>query len=448
MLIAVLGLGHVGLPTALAFCEVGYTVVGSDHDKEKARLIASGKSPFYEPGLEELLSKHLTSGRLLITEDVEGAIRQSEVLFLCVGTPQHPDGSPDLSQVDSVAHAIACNLNSYKLIIVKSTVPVHTAHRLRQIIARCLNCDIRDVLQNSFDIASNPEFMRGGSAIEDCLRPNRIVLGVDTQRARDLLLRLYRPWIMRGLPEERLVVVDVATAELIKYAANAFLALKISYVNFLADICEATGTDITQVAYALGLDPRIGPYYLQAGLGYGGYCLPKDLRAFIHLGQELRVDTGLLEATGRINDSRVDRFLEKIRRALPALKEKVLGIWGLSFKPGTDDVREAPSLRIIGKLLNEGAKVRLYDPVAMQNFQKEVPPSEAVYYAEDLYDTVQGAHALLLVTEWPEFCRADFERVRSLMELAIVIDGRNALDPKRLNSLGFEYYGMGRGCES
>jgi len=437
--IGVLGLGHVGLPTALAFSEMGWPVVGADHDGEKVRRIASGESPFYEPGLGEVLRRHLAGGRFRVTDGVGAAVREANVLFICVGTPQHPDGSPDLSQVEAVVRQVARNLNGYKVIVEKSTVPVQTAHWLKVTLRRYRTGN------HEFDVASNPEFLREGTALRDCLYPDRIVIGVDSPRAREVLLRIYWPWVERGLPPDRLVVTDLQTAELIKHATNAFLALRISYINLIADLCEATGADVVEVARGMGLDPRIGPHYLQAGLGFGGYCLPKDLRAFIRVAQEHGVDFSLLREVERINQARIERFLTKVRRALWVLKDKTLALWGLAFKPGTDDIREAPSLQVVQRLLQEGAAVRLYDPAAMGNVRRVVPPSDRVYYARDAYDAVEGAHALLLLTEWEEFIRADFAAVKGRMALPIIIDGRNALDPQRLKALGFEYSGMGRG---
>jgi len=437
--IGVLGLGHVGLPTALTFSELGWPVLGADHDEEKVQHIASGKSPFYEPGLEDLLKRHLANGRFRATRDVEAAIRGADVLFICVGTPQYPDGSPDLSQVEAVARNVARNLNGYKLIVEKSTVPVQTARWLKVTLQRYRRGN------HEFDVASNPEFLREGTALQDCLHPDRVVIGVESERAKELLLRIYRPLLGRGLPSERLLITDLNTAELIKHAANAFLALKISYINMIADLCEVTGADVVEVARGIGLDPRIGPHFLQAGIGFGGYCLPKDLRAFTRVAREHSVDFSLLEEVERINQARVEHFLTKVRRALWVLKDKTLAVWGLAFKPGTDDIREAPSLPVVQRLLQEGAAVRLYDPAALTNVRRVVPPSDNVYYAQDPYDAVQGAHALLLLTEWEEFLQADFSEVKARMELPIIIDGRNALDPQALRSLGFEYYGMGRG---
>lgn len=438
MKLGVLGLGHVGLPTALVFAELGWDVSGTDSDGDKVRRIAEAEPPFHEPGLEELLRKYLNTGRFRVVSDVGEVVREADILFVCVGTPQRENGSPDLSQVEEVARTIARNLNGYKVVVEKSTVPVQTARWLTETLRRYRRAD------HEFDVASNPEFMREGRALEDLLHPDRVVIGVETERARDLLLEVYRPLVERGLPPERILVTDLYTAELIKHAANAFLALKISYINMIADLCEATGADVVEVAHGIGLDPRIGPDFLQAGIGFGGYCLPKDLRAFICVAREHGVDFSLLEEVERINLRCIERFIRKIREALWVLKGKTLAVWGLSFKPGTDDIREAPSLKIVSRLLKEGARLRLYDPQAMEAFKACVPPGEGVYYARDPYDAAYGACALLLLTEWGEFLRADFSRVQERMELPIIVDGRNALDREALRALGFEYYGIGR----
>lgn len=438
LIVGVLGLGHVGLPTALTFAELGWKVLGTDHDAAKLKKIASGKSPFYESGLEEMLRRHLERGHFEVTLEVEEAIREARVLFICVGTPLNPDGSADLSQVEAVVRAVAHNLNSYKLIVEKSTVPVLTANWIKRTLERYRRHD------QEFDVASNPEFLREGTALHDCLHPDRVVFGVETERAEKLLRHLYQPLIDRGLPPERVLAVDLNTAELIKHAANAFLAMKISFINMVGDLCEATGADVVKVARGIGLDPRIGPHFLQAGIGFGGYCLPKDLRAFIHVAQEHNVNFSLLEEVERINRTRIERFIQKVRKALWVLKDKQLAIWGLSFKPNTDDIREAPSIPIVRRLLEEGAVLRLFDPAALKAFQQEVLSGDRVQYARDPYEATEGAHALLLLTEWEEFLTADFGRVRKVMELPIVVDGRNALNPQKLKALGFEYYGMGR----
>ncbi|MCS7265931.1 MAG: UDP-glucose/GDP-mannose dehydrogenase family protein [Armatimonadetes bacterium] len=431
--VGILGLGHVGLPTAVGFAELGWQVIGTDSDSAKVSLIAVGRCPFYEPDLEPLLRKNLAEGSLEVTADVGEAVRKSDILFVCVGTPQKPDGSPDLSQVESVIRTIAENLNGYKLIVEKSTVPVQTAQWIKRTILRYAGNDAK------FDVASNPEFLREGTAVHDFFHPDRIVIGVESERAKKWLLELYKPL------NAPIVVTDVNTSELIKHAANSFLALKISFINMISDLCEAVGADVTEVAKGIGLDPRIGPQFLQAGIGYGGYCLPKDLRAFIHIAEEHRVDFSLLKEVERINDARIDKFVRKVKQALWVLKDKTLAIWGLSFKPNTDDIREAPSLKVISRLLEEGTNLRLYDPAAMENVKQifpEKPPK--LLYCKSALEAAKNAHAILIVTDWEEFKNLDWNKVKEVIALPIIVDGRNCLDPKTVREAGFEYYGIGR----
>lgn len=432
--VGILGLGHVGLPTAVGFAELGWQVIGTDSDTEKVFKIAQGQCPFHEPDLEPLLKKNLANGRLKVTQDVGEAVRASDILFVCVGTPQKPDGSPDLSQVETVIRTVAQNLNGYKLIVEKSTVPVQTAQWIKRTILRYAGDDAQ------FDVASNPEFLREGTAVRDFFHPDRIVIGVESERAKEMLLELYKPL------NAHVIVTDVNTAELIKHAANSFLALKISFINMISDLCEAVGADVNEVAKGIGLDPRIGPHFLQAGIGYGGYCLPKDLKAFIHIAEEHKVDFSLLKEVEKINEARVDKFVKKVQQALWVIKGKTLAIWGLAFKPNTDDIREAPSLKLISKLLEEGANLRLYDPAAMDNTRQIFPENPPhLQYCLSALEAARGAHAILLVTEWDEFKNADWHQIKEVVALPIVVDGRNCLNPETLKAIGFEYYGMGRG---
>lgn len=432
--VGILGLGHVGLPTAVGFAELGWQVIGTDSDTEKVSKIAQGQCPFYEPDLEPLLKKNLANGRLKVTPDVGEAVRASDILFVCVGTPQKPDGSPDLSQVETVIRTVAQNLNCYKLIVEKSTVPVQTAQWIKRTILRYAGDDAQ------FDVASNPEFLREGTAVRDFFHPDRIVIGVENERAKEMLLKLYKPL------NAHVIVTDVNTAELIKHAANSFLALKISFINMISDLCEAVGADVTEVAKGIGLDPRIGPHFLQAGIGYGGYCLPKDLKAFIHIAEEHKVDFSLLKEVEKINEARVDKFVKKVQQALWVIKGKTLAVWGLAFKPNTDDIREAPSLKLISRLQEEGANLRLYDPAAMDNTCQIFPENHPrLQYCSSALEAARGAHAILLVTEWDEFKNADWRQIKEVVALPIVVDGRNCLNPEALKAVGFEYYGMGRG---
>jgi UDPglucose 6-dehydrogenase len=445
--LAVLGMGHIGLPTALGLAEIGWEVVGADADRAKIGQIRQGRPTFYEPGLDKLLSKHLRSGRLRLTGNVEEAIRAASVIFLCVGTPQRETGEANMAQVEAAARSIARNLNGYKLIVEKSTVPALTGQFLKKAIHRYAQKAENGQKGNGnptdpslcFEVASNPEFLQEGNAVQDFFRPARIVCGVESERARDILLDIYRPL---GSP---VLVTDLATAELIKYAANAFLATKISFINMISDLCESTGTDVTAVARGIGLDPRIGPDFLKAGIGFGGYCLPKDLRAFIHLAEQYDVDFSLLRAVEEINQRRVEMFLQKVRKALWVLEGKTLGLLGLAFKPGTDDVRDAPSLKLIEALRQEGVALQLYDPKAMPEMQRLFPKDEGrLTYCSSPYQAAQGADALLLLTEWDEFQNLDWDRLHDLMQLPIVLDGRNLCNPSQVRQAGFEYVGIGR----
>jgi UDPglucose 6-dehydrogenase len=456
--ITVLGLGHIGLPTALGLAELGRTVLGADSDPGKVEIIRAGKPAFYEPGLHDLLSKHLKSGQFQPVADVEAAVRAGSIIFICVGTPQRESGQADLSQVEAVARLVAGNLNNYKLIVEKSTVPAITAQWLKRTIARysggrpstadrastssASSTAGRDARAPSadFDVASNPEFLREGKALEDFFHPDRLVCGVESERARKILTDIYSPL---HCP---IVVTDISTAELIKHAANAFLSTKISFINMVADLCEKVGADVTAVARGIGLDSRIGPQFLEAGIGYGGYCFPKDLRAFIYLAEEHGVDFALLQEVERVNQRRVEVFLKKVRQALWILQGKTIGILGLAFKAGTDDIREAVSLKIIKALRDEGCILRLNDPQAMPNTQGVFPeiPGQLTY-CNSAYEAARGAHALLLLTEWEEFRQLDLPRMRDLMEVPVLVDGRNLWDPAAVQQAGFEYHSIGRG---
>jgi len=438
--LAVLGLGHVGLPTALGFVEMGWEVIGADDDASKVAMIRAGQAPFYEPGLDALLSRSLTDGRLTLTHCVEEAVRASTVLFVCVGTPQKDSGEADLSQVEAIARTIARNLNGYKLIVEKSTVPAVTAQWIKKTVARFAKLSATPAgCLTGFDVASNPEFLQEGKAVENIFRPDRIVVGVESERARALLDQLYRPL---GCP---ILFTNVSTAELTKHAANAFLSTKISFINMVADICEAVGADVNQVALGIGLDPRIGRQFLNAGIGFGGYCFPKDLRAFMHLAREHEVDCGLLNEVEKINLRRTEIFLKKIRRVVWVLKGKKIGVLGLAFKGGTDDIRESPALRIVKALLDEGACLQVFDPQAMEASRQEIPPQAGrMEYCSSAYDAAREADVLLVLTEWPEYRELDFIRLRELMEVPVIIDGRNLLDPEVVRASSFEYIDMGR----
>jgi UDPglucose 6-dehydrogenase len=451
--IAVVGLGHVGLPTAVGFSTLGWDVIGADEDAAKVEQIKSGNAPFFEPDLDELLQKSLASGKLSATSQVEEAIRASSVIFICVGTPQREDGTADLTQVEAIARTIGRNLNGYKLVVEKSTVPAITAAWIKRTITRyaLMNGEASkagigesgnhgpESLRADFDVASNPEFLQEGQAMDDFFRPYRVVIGTDSVRAQTILQEIYR-----GI-QSPFVHCNVTTAELIKHAANAFLATKISFINMVADICDAVGADVVRVAEGLGLDPRIAPGFLKAGIGFGGYCFPKDLSAFTRLTEQQGVDASLLRAVSQINSRRTEIIMQKLRDALWQLPGKTLGILGLAFKPQTDDIREAPSLRVISALLKEGAELRVHDPRAIPAVKAIFQPqSGRITFCPSPYDAARGAEGLLLLTEWDEYRMLDFDRLRGLMRDPIMIDGRNAFNPEDLRNAGFRYVGLGR----
>jgi UDPglucose 6-dehydrogenase len=434
--VAVVGMGHVGLPTALGLASMGWDVLGADASAPLISMLKRGEVPFYEPGLEDLLRKQL-GRKFLPVEDLNEAIRQATILFLCVGTPQRNTGEADLSQVESAARSIAHNLNGYKLIVEKSTVPAITAQWIRRTIQRFASNDHPEGVD--FDVASNPEFLQEGVALTNVSRPERIVCGVESDRARAILEEIYRP-----LPSP-LMMTGLSTAEIIKHAANSFLSMKISFINMVSDLCDAIGADVTQVARGIGMDSRIGPDFLQAGIGFGGYCFPKDLRAFIYLAEEHGVDFSLLKQVETINERRAELFIKKLRKALWVLHDKTIGILGLAFKAGTDDTRESPGLRIVDALLREGASLQLHDPKAMQLLRRVLPEQEGrLAYCESPYLAAAGAQALLILTDWPEYKQLDWSKVRCAMELPLVVDGRNLLDPEVMGRQGFEYISIGR----
>ncbi|QID33624.1 UDP-glucose dehydrogenase family protein [Pampinifervens florentissimum] len=433
MKLTVVGGGYVGLTTGVCFAHLGHEVMVVEKIPQKVELLKAGKSPIYEPGLEELMHESLSSNRLKFTTDLKEGLEFSDVIFICVGTPQRPDGSADLSQVEEVARETAKLMTSYKLLIEKSTVPVNTHQLIKKTVQRYIKSP--DI---PYDVASNPEFLREGSAIEDFLKPDRIVVGVESERAKKIFEELYKDF---NCP---IIFTDPATAELIKHASNSFLAMKISFINMVADLCEKTGADIKLVADGMGYDKRIGRDFLNAGIGYGGSCFPKDVKAFIRIAQDYGLDFGLLREVDRINQERPIRFVEKVKRVLWSVKDKKLAVWGLAFKPNTDDIREAPSIKIVEMLLREGAKLSLYDPKAMENFKLLFPEGKGISYAKDPYSAVENAEALLILTEWEEFKKADLKRVKSLMALPIIVDGRNVYEPPEVRALGFEYYPVGR----
>ena len=435
MKITVIGAGYVGLVTSVCLADLGNEVMCVKKSIDKLDELNKGMSPIYEPGLSEMLQKNLEEGRINFTNKMDEGVNFSEIIFVCVGTPESKVGKADLSQVEEVSRQIAEEMDSYKLIIEKSTVPVNTHKLIKRTIKRYARNDLK------FDIASNPEFLREGFAVYDFMNPDRIVVGVETKRAEELFKEIYKPFIDNG---NVLFIRETAAAEIIKYASNSFLAIKISYINMLSDLCERADVDINMVADGIGADKRIGRDFLNAGIGYGGSCLPKDVKAFINIAETFGVDFSLLKETENININRRRKFLEKVEDILWITKNKIIAVWGLSFKPDTDDIRETPSLAIVKGLLDDGAYLKLYDPEAMDNFKKLIPENGQIEYLEDKYDTLIDADALLIITEWDEFKTADMNKVRDLMKLPIIIDGRNIFEPALMKDEGFEYYSIGR----
>jgi len=435
MKITVIGAGYVGLVSAACFAEIGNEVMCVEKVSSKLETLKKGESPIYEPGLSEVLKKNIAENRISFTDKMEDAIDFGEAIFLCVGTPQSETGKADLSQVEEAARQIAETATSYKLVIEKSTVPVNTNKWVKRTLDRYAKAGVE------FDVASNPEFLREGSALYDFMNPDRIVCGTESGRAAEIFRELYSPFTEKGFP---LLITNTAAAELIKHASNSFLALKISYINMVSDLCEKVGADVELVAEGMGLDKRIGRQFLNAGLGYGGSCFPKDVKAFVKIAEENGVDFALLRETDKLNFDRRPKFIEKIEEILWINKNKTLAIWGLAFKPNTDDIREAPALDIVEALQEAGANLQMFDPKADKNFKTVVPESENVSYCSSPYEALEGADALIVLTEWDDFKQADLEKVKSMLKLPIIIDGRNIYDPKEMKDAGFEYYCMGR----
>jgi UDPglucose 6-dehydrogenase len=433
MKIGVIGTGYVGLMTAVGLAELGHDVIGTDVVSDKIEKASEGIPHIYEPGLKDMLKKNLKQGNLTFSTDLDKTIRTSDVLFVCVNTPQMEDGRTDMSFVEGVSRRIAENMKGYKLVVEKSTVPVQTSMWIKRTISLYCKKDI------NFDVASNPEFLREGSAVSDFMDPDRVIIGVETEKAKEILVNIYKKF------EDKILITNIDTAELIKHASNSFLALKISFANLISDLCEKTQADIEQVTRGMGLDERIGPLFLRAGLGYGGSCFPKDVRALIRIGEDLGVDFNLMKEVDRINHHRIEIFIQKIKKALWILKDKNIAVLGLSFKPETDDIRNAPSISVIRELLKEGAFLRLYDPQAAENMEMEIPEKPPqVIYTQTALEAVKDANAILLITEWDEFKELDLAKVRDLMANPIIIDGRNIFEPDAVRKLGFEYTSVGR----
>jgi UDPglucose 6-dehydrogenase len=446
--ISVIGAGYVGLVTGGCLAGLGHEVICTDSDAEKLKTLNSGKLPIYEPGLDAVIAEARKEGRLSFRFNSGEAIQASDAIFICVGTPPLPNGSADLSAIDHVARAVATESRTPKLVIEKSTVPAQTGQELK----RALSVYGRKS-GVTFRVASNPEFLREGTAVEDFLHPDRIVVGVEDETAERQLKDIYRPLLERkfkcpvhapacpDLPYPAWLVTTINSAELIKHASNSFLAVKISYANMVADLAERLGADIGEVVRAVGMDPRIGTSFFRPGLGFGGFCLPKDLQAFVHLAEKSGVDFSMLKEAEKINKKRIDHFVGKIRTALWVVKGKQLGVLGLAFKPNTDDIRFAPAIDLIHALLAEGASIRAFDPEAMEKAQPVLPQ---IQFGKTAYDAAEGAEALLIATEWEQFRKLDWDRIRDSMTRPLILDGRNLLTASEMKSRGFEYYSMGR----
>lgn len=429
MKICVIGTGYVGLVTGVCLADVGNTVVCIDNDHKKIEKLSKNIMPIYEPGLEELVIKNKKEGRLSFSTNIAEGVKHSEIIFISVNTPPKPNGEADLTAVAHVSREIALNMDSYKIIVDKSTVPVETGEKVAETIKRYNKHNI------DFDVVSNPEFLREGTAISDTMHPDRIIIGTNSVRAAQILQELYSPL------NAKTIITDIKSAEIIKHASNSFLAMKISYINALANVCERAGADVEKVAEGMGLDKRIGRSFLDAGIGYGGACFPKDVSAFIKIAEKLNVDFKLLKAVEEINKQQWHNFLKKIEDTLWVVSGKTIGILGISFKPNTDDIRNAPSIEIIEALQKEGAKVKAYDPQAMENAKAVL---KNVTFCNDIYEVAQDAEALVILTEWDDFKHMDLERIRKLLVHPIIIDGRNMFDPLEMETNGFVYKSIGR----
>ena len=431
MKIAVVGTGYVGLVAGACFAESGNDVICVDNNAAKIKMLQKGQIPIYEPGLEELVRRNRHEGRLTFSTALPRAVRESSVIFIAVGTPQDEDGSADLKHVLGVAREVGRAMNGYKVIVDKSTVPVGTSRKVEEVVRR--------ETKHPFSVVSNPEFLKQGAAIEDFMKPDRVVIGSEDERATSLMLELYSPFTRTGAP---IMVMDCASAELTKYAANAMLATRISFMNEVANLCEAVGADVDDVRKAIGSDKRIGPSFLFPGCGYGGSCFPKDVQAMIHFASEGGYRFRILQSVQDVNAVQKTRLFEKIRKQLGPLKGKTIAVWGLAFKPKTDDMREAPSVPLIQALLDAGATVRAHDPEATRVARGIF--GDRVTFTSSNYAAIKGADALAIVTEWNEFRRPDFARMKSLMKSPVVFDGRNLFTPEQMKQNGFTYYSIGR----
>ncbi len=446
MEVCVIGTGYVGLVTGVCLAEVGHHVICADKDESKIKMLLEGKCPIYEPGLEDFISKNIKSGHLFFTTDVAGAIKSQDIIFICVGTPPLPTGKPDLTSLDDVARLIGKSLNGYKIIVNKSTVPIGTAKRVKKII----NENIADNNgKHEIDIVSNPEFLKEGEAVHDAFSPERVVIGSESQKAIACMKQLYEPIISQDFEYAKknntdkkipIIITDSTSSELIKYASNAFLATKISFINEVANICERVGANIRDVTFGMGLDSRIGNKFMRAGIGWGGSCFPKDVRALAFTAEEYGTPANILNAVIQVNNYQRFRVVQKAMDMLGIIEDKIIAVLGIAFKPNTDDTREAPSVTVINKFIELGAEVRAFDPIV-----KKCPPDvdKKVIIAESVYHAASNADLLVLVTDWDEFKNMDFNEIKKIMSKPNVIDGRNILDRGKLAGMGFNYKGIG-----
>jgi UDPglucose 6-dehydrogenase len=439
MKLAVIGSGYVGLTSGACFADMGNSVICVDKDRRKIDMLLAGEIPIFEPGLESMVHRNVEEGRLSFTTDLKTAVENSQVLFIAVGTPPDEDGSADLSHVLSAAAEIAQYMNEYKIIVDKSTVPVGTADKVKAQVQKVLDQRSAKV---EFDVVSNPEFLKEGAAIDDFMKPDRVVIGTESQKAAHVMHTLYAPFCRT---HDRVIIMSIRSAEMTKYAANALLATKISFINEISRLCEAYGADVEEVRNGIGSDSRIGYKFIYPGVGYGGSCFPKDIKALIHMSREVGYDSRILKAVEAVNKDQksilVDKVLERFGKNLTG---KTFTIWGLAFKPQTDDMREAPSIVIINALLAAGASVKAYDPVAISEAQRIFGDLPGLTLCKDEYEALKDSDAMLLITEWRQFRYPDFKRIKSEMKTAIIYDGRNQYEPTSLREMGFEYYGIGR----
>lgn len=439
MNLTIIGTGYVGLVSGTCFAEMGNNVICVDKDKNKVKGLQNGKIPIWEPGLEDMIKNNIAGGRLTFTSNIKSAVEKSDICFIAVGTPPNEDGSADLQNVLAVAEDIAAYLNGYKVIVDKSTVPVGTGDKVKKMIQSIL--DKRGV-DHKFDVVSNPEFLKEGDAVNDSMKPDRVIVGTDSETCAELMRELYAPF---ARSHEKLIIMSIRSAEMTKYTANAMLATKISFMNDIANLCELTGADVHEVRQGIGSDSRIGYKFIYPGVGYGGSCFPKDVKALINIAAKNKYRTRVLQAVEDVNLDQKSVLINKVKKHFgSSLSGLTFAVWGLAFKPNTDDMREAPSITIINGLIELGATLQVYDPVAMDEANRIFGDNPNLKYTHGNYDALKGADALLLITEWNQFRYPDFEKMKTLLKKPVIFDGRNQYNPKELREIGFTYYGIGR----